>query len=80
MTAQRNTMWIARVRGLLGQGYGVEDIALATQTPVEAVRDEITILRQSGELEVLYQRSRALWRRQSSRKLKMISEGANALR
>jgi len=46
-----NDVWIARVRTLLAEGYGVEDIALKLRCDPDAVRNEIRILRASGELE-----------------------------
>lgn len=56
MTAQRNTNWQARVRRLLSEGYGVEDIAKLTKYPAEDVRQEVEILRASGELTEIYRR------------------------
>lgn len=56
MTAQRNTMWQAHVRRLLSEGYGVEDIAVITKYPVAEVRQEVQILRASGELTEIYRR------------------------
>lgn len=54
MTAQSNTMWMVRVRELLREGYGVEDIALRLDCDVEHVRAEVAILRREGLLERLY--------------------------
>lgn len=54
MTAQRNTMWQARVRALLREGYGAEDIALRFDVTAEAVRAEIAMLRAEGELTAVY--------------------------
>lgn len=56
MSAQRNTMWQARVRELLREGFGTEDIAILTETHPETVRREVAILRESGELKNIYRR------------------------
>ena len=48
-----NDHWQNDVRWLLHEGYGVEDIALELDCTVEAVRLEVRILRESGELEAL---------------------------
>lgn len=50
MTAQANSNWQARVRGLLREGYGVEDIAILLDCHVNSVRIEVEILRATGEL------------------------------
>lgn len=50
MTAQRNSNWQQKVRSLLRQGYGVEDIAVMHKCDVAAVRAEVSILRQEGRL------------------------------
>jgi hypothetical protein len=54
MNARRNSDWIGRVRKILSEGYGCEDIAEKTQRPLKAVQAEITILRTEGELERIY--------------------------
>ncbi len=59
MTAQRNSMWQAHVRRLLREGYGAEDIAVLTKYPVRDVRQEIAILRESGELAGIYRLPRS---------------------
>lgn len=56
MTAQRNTMWASRVRRLLSEGYGAEDIAYIAQCSADDVRREVEILRASGELTEIYRR------------------------
>lgn len=52
--ALRNSAWIGKVRQLLREGQGVEDIALKLKCDVTAVRSEVSILRELGELEGLY--------------------------
>ena len=52
--AQSNTVWQARVRALLKQGYGSEDIAVLTGAPLKDVQFEIQILRQSGDLAAMF--------------------------
>lgn len=54
MSFHPNDIWMATVRVLLQEGYGCEDIARATESPLSAVQDEITILREAGELERIY--------------------------
>ncbi len=56
MTAQRNTMWQARVKLLLREGFGTEDIAIITGSSADDVRREIEILRSDGELKTIYRR------------------------
>lgn len=51
MGATANSQWIARVRILLGQGLGSEDIAVLMSCNVEDVRREIQILREQGDLK-----------------------------
>jgi hypothetical protein len=51
-------MWQHAVRKMLGQGYGVEDIAVIKGFNVEDVRREIRILQESGELDAIYERPR----------------------
>lgn len=41
----------SRIHDLLGEGFGVEDIALDLDVPVEDVRFEVRALRASGDLE-----------------------------
>ena len=50
----RNSMWQDHVRKLLGEGYGVEDIAVLTRYEPDVVRREVDILRGSGELSAIY--------------------------
>jgi hypothetical protein len=54
MTAQANSNWQARVRGLLRDGYGVEDIAVRLKCDVADVRAEVAILRADGQLAAIY--------------------------
>lgn len=54
MTAQRNSNWQAKVRALLRDGYGVEDIALRLRCDVGDVRSEVAILRAEGELARMF--------------------------
>lgn len=56
MTAQSNTMWQARVKLLLREGFGAEGIAIITGSSADDVRREIEILRASGELKTIYRR------------------------
>lgn len=51
MTAQRNTFWISRVRCLLSEGYGVEDIAVKLECSADDVRREVEIYRAEGTLK-----------------------------
>lgn len=53
-TAYRNSQWISRVRALLKEGFGVEDIAVELVCDVEKVRLEVQILRAEGELDGIY--------------------------
>lgn len=46
-----NTAWIVRVRALLGQGYGVEDIAVMLDCRADDVRREVEIYRQEGRIK-----------------------------
>lgn len=54
MSGAGNDYWIARVRLLLQEGYGVEDIALKLRCGVQSVRDEVGILRAMGALKGLW--------------------------
>ncbi|TNE62194.1 MAG: hypothetical protein EP341_00335 [Sphingomonadales bacterium] len=54
-SAHRNTLWQARVRDLLRQGWGVEDMVNRWGFDETDLRREIEILRESGELEKLYE-------------------------
>lgn len=56
MTPRANSQWIGRVRALIREGYGVEDIAVKLGCDVACVRTEIEILRQSGDLKVMFGR------------------------
>ena len=51
MTPEQNTGWMVRVRTLLGQGFGVEDISLKLECSVADVRREVEIYRQEGRLK-----------------------------
>ena len=53
--AVRNSVWIARVRLLLRDGFGVEDIAVRLKCCVDDVRAEVAILRENGVFELWYQ-------------------------
>lgn len=53
--ARQNSDWQGRVKALLREGWGCEDIALFTGRPLEAVQSEISILRQTGELNKIYE-------------------------
>ena len=54
MTPQQNTTWMVRVRQLLDQGYGTEDIAIKLECDVKHVRNEVQILRETGALKRIY--------------------------
>ncbi len=54
MTPESNGMWQDRVRALLLDGFGVEDIAIRTGVEVEIVRREVEILRATGELAGMF--------------------------
>ena len=56
MTPESNAMWQDRVKTLLRDGLGVEDIAIRTKTTAENVRREVEILRATGELTEIYRR------------------------
>jgi len=49
--AQKNTMWSRKVRTLLKDGYGVDDISIMTKTDIEEVRLEVKILRETGQIK-----------------------------
>lgn len=51
MTPDQNTGWQVKVRNLLSQGYGVEDIAIRLKCGVEDIRREVAIYRQEGRIE-----------------------------
>lgn len=51
MTAHRNSAWIVSVRELLGQGFGVEDIAVRLGCKAGDVRREVEIYRQEGRIK-----------------------------
>ena len=55
------TEWALMVRLMLSEGYGVEDIARATETDAEAVRGLVGAMRRTGLLTGLYERAHALW-------------------
>ena len=54
-SGQLNSCWQAKVKRLLSQGYGVEDIALKIGGSADDVRNEVVILRTEGELLRLFQ-------------------------
>lgn len=51
MTPDQNTGWMVRVRTLLGQCLGVEDIAIKLDCRVADVRREVEIYRQEGRIK-----------------------------
>lgn len=51
MTPHQNTTWMVQVRTLLGQGFGVEDIAIELECIVADVRREVEIYRQEGRIK-----------------------------
>ena len=51
MTPDQNTGWMVRVRTLLGQSFGVEDIAIKLNCRVADVRREVEIYRQEGRIK-----------------------------
>lgn len=53
-----NTAWQHKVRTLLKQGLGVEDMVALHDMNRADVQEEIKILRASGELEEIYARVR----------------------
>jgi hypothetical protein len=50
----KNTAWQTKVRRLLKQGLGVEDMVVHHGMNGDDVREEIRILRKEGELERIY--------------------------
>lgn len=56
MSARANSQWIGRVKALIRDGYGVEDIAVKLACDVACVRTEVAILRDMGELNDLFGR------------------------
>lgn len=52
----QNIQWIALVRAMLRQGYGVEDISVIAGFDVEDVRREVGILRGEGQLSAIYRK------------------------
>lgn len=54
--AQSNSIWQSIVRQDLRDGWGAEDIAVRRAYDLEAVRSEIAILRESGELQKILRR------------------------
>lgn len=51
MSADSNSQWQSRVRSLLKEGLGSEDIAVKLRCDLAAVQREIQILRESGDLK-----------------------------
>ena len=56
--AQGNSQWIARVMIMIGNGFGVEDIAIRTESDIADVRREVSILREDGILEMMFPRNK----------------------
>lgn len=56
MTARANSQWIGRVRALIREGFGVEDIAVKLGCDVACVRTEVGILRDMGALRDMFGR------------------------
>lgn len=54
-----NEQWQHRVRAMLKEGYGVEDIALELDCSVAMVRDEVKAIREAGELTDVLRRDAA---------------------
>lgn len=54
--AQQNTVWQTKVRRLLSEGLGVEDMIAQYEMNGADVRREVQILRESGELSQIYRR------------------------
>ena len=52
--AGQNEEWQSKVKTLLLDGLGVDDIALKLGCKVEDVRDEFGILRASGEMKKMF--------------------------
>lgn len=52
--ARQNSEWQGRVKALLREGWGCEDIADETERPLAVVKAEIRILKESGELKKIY--------------------------
>lgn len=52
--SQKNTMWQAKVRRLLKEGFGVDDMVALHDMDRAEVRREIAILRESGDLRKIY--------------------------
>lgn len=50
MTPDQNTGWMVKVRTLLGQRLGVEDISIRLNCSVADVRREVEIYRQEGRI------------------------------
>lgn len=51
MTPHQNTTWMVQVRTLLGQGFGVEDIAIELECSFADVRREVEIYRLEGRIK-----------------------------
>lgn len=50
MTGRSNSKWQGDVARLLGEGFGVDDIAIRLKCDADDVRREVQILRQEGRL------------------------------
>lgn len=50
---QANSMWIVRVRELMRQGFGVEDVAMKLGCEAEHIRNEVAIYRAEGRIRDL---------------------------
>ena len=46
--------WQAKVRGMLRDGYGVEDISVILEAPLSDVRNMVQVMRRSGVLAVMF--------------------------
>lgn len=51
---RRNSLWQGRVKAMIAQGFGCEDIAFRLECNLEDVQREIKILRESGELKKMF--------------------------
>lgn len=57
--ARQNSQWQGRIKRLLREGWGVEDMAARHNICIRAARREVQILRETGELKVIYQEARS---------------------
>jgi hypothetical protein len=54
MSIHADTKWTRMVRENLRQGFGVEDIAHESGSPVASVRREVMLLRAEGHLKTMF--------------------------